>query len=920
MGRPVRLSGVGLRLLPRPGFVLHDLTVSEDPNFGAEPVLFARTVVASVGIFPLWRGKLQVTRVSVDEASLNLVRTAQGHWNLESLMMQAQPSLTGNAAPSGPRGSVMARHFPYLEATNSRVNLMRGTEKSPFSLVNTDLSLWQDQPGEWRVRLRGQPVRTDVELIWADTGEVRLEGSLHAAPQLRDMPIKLQAEWRDAQLGQLSRLLLGSDAGWRGDLTANMDVQGTADAAQTKARLRVTGVRREEFTPETALDLDANCALRYQHSLGAVHDLGCDTSIGSGKIHLQGDLPGNGGEAQATLEVKEVPLQAALDLVRTVRGGLAPGISAKGEVNGSLQYAGRSHPPEQVAAAPMPHVATSLKHAKPAVAPPPELNLKGSLVVTGGVLKGGQLKEALVLPTMTWAPVLVSDPAAVVPAQSVTLTAKSGSGNVSAGGAVAAPTAPVSPTGIRLQTQFTVPLGPAPVRPAIGTAKGDAPAADFSSGTQDETARNTSPISPQSATAAGNRQSGAATSNSAMPSATVRITAGPRGYQAGVSGSASEIKVLDLAYALGLPHLEALDDLTGGTTDFDVTAAGPWIPSAEPYIDAASVASASQEAPTPNPLLAQKMDVFSGTLRLHHAQWKASYLTRPADLPQATITLAADAIRVNADFVYGTAKEALKGTLSAGILPSCKAAECDAHVQLHFGALDASQVQAALLGPPEQKSILAPLVDRMRGASHLQWPAATVHLDADSLLLGPALLLKPEAQVHMEGNDLIVDHWEASALGGTAQGIGRCAWTDNKPAYSFSGEFAHLNPSAVAAVLGTRWKDGMLNGKGQVKLSGLNQKDLAASSDGDVQFEWESGTLAATAEQIHFSSWSGDATLHGGRAELGKNTIIVGQRTSSVTGTIPYGGPAHLKLSDAQAAAAPKSGTLTANPAVSPAH
>jgi uncharacterized protein involved in outer membrane biogenesis len=170
MGRPVRLSSVGLRLLPRPGFVLHDLTVSEDPNFGAEPVLFARTVVASVGIFPLWRGRLQVTRVSVDEASLNLVRTAQGHWNLESLMMQAQPSLTGSAGTPGPRGSAMARHFPYLEATNSRVNLMRGAEKSPFSLVNTDLSLWQDQPGEWRVRLRGQPVRTDVELIWPDTG------------------------------------------------------------------------------------------------------------------------------------------------------------------------------------------------------------------------------------------------------------------------------------------------------------------------------------------------------------------------------------------------------------------------------------------------------------------------------------------------------------------------------------------------------------------------------------------------------------------------------------------------------------------------------------------------------------------------------------------------------------------------------
>ncbi len=44
LGRPVHMSSVELRLLPFPGFVLHDLSVSEDPEFGAEPILSARTV------------------------------------------------------------------------------------------------------------------------------------------------------------------------------------------------------------------------------------------------------------------------------------------------------------------------------------------------------------------------------------------------------------------------------------------------------------------------------------------------------------------------------------------------------------------------------------------------------------------------------------------------------------------------------------------------------------------------------------------------------------------------------------------------------------------------------------------------------------------------------------------------------------
>ena len=90
---------------------------------------------------------------------------------------------------------------------------------------------------------------------------VRLEASLRQAPELRQMPVHLDLEWREAQLGQLTRLLLGSDAGWRGDLTGELHLDGTADAAQVKTRLRATGVHRAEFAPAAPMDFDANCAL-----------------------------------------------------------------------------------------------------------------------------------------------------------------------------------------------------------------------------------------------------------------------------------------------------------------------------------------------------------------------------------------------------------------------------------------------------------------------------------------------------------------------------------------------------------------------------------------------------------------------------------------------------------------------------------
>ncbi len=102
LGRPVRLSSVQLRLLPRPGFVLTNLIVEEDPAYGAEPLLHANTVIASIRLLSLWRGELEIGSISVDEASLNLVRTDEGRWNLESFFRTA-------AAQAGAAGSTGRR-------------------------------------------------------------------------------------------------------------------------------------------------------------------------------------------------------------------------------------------------------------------------------------------------------------------------------------------------------------------------------------------------------------------------------------------------------------------------------------------------------------------------------------------------------------------------------------------------------------------------------------------------------------------------------------------------------------------------------------------------------------------------------------------------------------------------------------------
>jgi uncharacterized protein involved in outer membrane biogenesis len=87
--RPVSVKNVSLQLLPRPGLVLEDFVVQEDPAFGAEPMLRAREVTAIPRLSSLWRARLEIGTLELQEPSLNLVRTPEGRWNVEALLNRA---------------------------------------------------------------------------------------------------------------------------------------------------------------------------------------------------------------------------------------------------------------------------------------------------------------------------------------------------------------------------------------------------------------------------------------------------------------------------------------------------------------------------------------------------------------------------------------------------------------------------------------------------------------------------------------------------------------------------------------------------------------------------------------------------------------------------------------------------------------
>ena len=167
---------------------------------------------------------------------MNLVRDPDGEWNLGSILVQAAHIPN---APTGQRYAGSAPRFPYIEAENARINFKQGNEKKPLSFLNSDLSISLAPGDDWEVHFRAQPVRTDLDLDLADTGILRVDGTLHRAALLEQMPLNLKVEWSGVPLGQLSRLTLGRDIGWRGGLEVEAQVGGTAELAQVNASLEI---------------------------------------------------------------------------------------------------------------------------------------------------------------------------------------------------------------------------------------------------------------------------------------------------------------------------------------------------------------------------------------------------------------------------------------------------------------------------------------------------------------------------------------------------------------------------------------------------------------------------------------------------------------------------------------------------------
>ena len=337
IGRPIHLDRISLTLLPLPGLTIENLVVSEDPAFGDEPFARASEVRATLRVSSLWRRRLEFSRISFTDPSMNLVRNTGGKWNLEGILLQAARI---DAAPTGQARPSLAPRFPYIEAVGARLNLKKGLEKTPVSLTEADVALWLHAPGEWRLRLRGRPVRTDMSVT--ETGSFQMEGTLGRAASLAVVPIDLKASWRNVPLGEASRMALGRDAGLRGTLTLSASAQGTIEQSAVQVMVHLVDGRRAEFVPARSLNVDAECLATATGSFHAFTDLRCGwppaLSDGQKTMALTATVPDVRQPATASFQLGTpgIPAATLLDWLRIASPRIGPDVTATGSLTGSL--------------------------------------------------------------------------------------------------------------------------------------------------------------------------------------------------------------------------------------------------------------------------------------------------------------------------------------------------------------------------------------------------------------------------------------------------------------------------------------------------------------------------------------------------------------------------------------------------------
>ena len=138
-----------------------------------------------------------------------------------------------------------------------------------------------------------------------------------------ETPLQLSFEWNKAQIGQVSRLIYGSDKGWRGSVLLDGALAGTPGKLKLTANASIDDFRRYDVLGGGTLRLVAHCAAEYSSLQKMLSNVDCSSVAGDGSLELKGqrDRARRSRSYDFSLISNKVPAQISSVPASTLKSG-----------------------------------------------------------------------------------------------------------------------------------------------------------------------------------------------------------------------------------------------------------------------------------------------------------------------------------------------------------------------------------------------------------------------------------------------------------------------------------------------------------------------------------------------------------------------------------------------------------------------
>ena len=299
IGRPVRVTDIGVSWGVGLGVRLSQVEVGDDPEFGQAPFLQATTVTAHLKLVPLLARRLEIGTVVLTKPTIRVVRAADGRRNYDSLgtiRQSATADLFRRVAANEPASA--PAFVPQIDSLSVRDGTIVAVDEArspPFELTIR------------QVNLRLRDLRRDRPIVFA----------LTAAAASDEPNVNLSGDI--GPLGQLDRLALQL----RGALGPFPQLPAVVEDLNVRAVVTPTAIEIPQLHGSAfdgSFDLSGACSQAPNGPLRLTGDL---RRMSLAKLlALRGGRPAIAIEGDAAIRV-DLSGQLTADVARTLRGTLA---------------------------------------------------------------------------------------------------------------------------------------------------------------------------------------------------------------------------------------------------------------------------------------------------------------------------------------------------------------------------------------------------------------------------------------------------------------------------------------------------------------------------------------------------------------------------------------------------------------------